>query len=47
MNVVSSTALMVKTRWEQFSVAADWFGGITKTPVFSLAAVIMWFLSVQ
>lgn len=47
MNVVSSTALVVKKIWEQFSVAADRVGGITKTPVTALAAVIMWFLSVQ
>jgi len=47
MNIVSSTALVVRESSEQFSIAADWTGGITQSQVTALAAMMMCFLSVQ
>lgn len=47
MNIVSSTALVVRESWEQFAIAACWIGGITQTQVAALTTMMMWFLCVQ
>lgn len=47
MNIVSCTALVLRESWKQFAATADGVGGVTQTQVTALAALMLWFLSVQ
>ena len=47
VNKVSSTALVVRESWKQFTTAAYWARGISPTQVTALTAMMIWLLSVQ